>query len=116
MPDLDRLCLGRFCGLQLGSNEAAPPDTKRQEHAVQQVRHIDSYCLVLLQHDVVACACDPVVTAWYNALARHSPLPECSGTNTASCCLYSIPQLRGSMSHKDPVTVPAGRRDRPAVR
>ena len=56
MPDLDRLCVrGRLCGLQLGSNEAAPLDIQRQEHAMQPVRHIDSYCLVLLQYGVVAC-------------------------------------------------------------
>ena len=49
MPDLDRLCVwGRFGGLQHGSNEAAPLDIERQEHAIQRVRHIDRYCLVLL--------------------------------------------------------------------
>ena len=56
MPDLDRLCFwGRFGGLQQGSNKAAPVDIERQEHAIQRVRHIDRYCLVLLQHGIVAC-------------------------------------------------------------
>ena len=55
MPDVDRLCVwGRFGGLQLGSNEAAPLDIQRQEHTIQRFRHIDSYCLVL-QHGAVAC-------------------------------------------------------------
>ena len=44
---------GRFGGLQLGSNEAAPLDIQQQDHAMQLFRHIDSYCLVL-QHGVPA--------------------------------------------------------------
>ena len=56
IPDLDRLCVwGRITGLQHGSNEAAPLDIERQEHEIQRVRYIDRYCLVLLQHGIVAC-------------------------------------------------------------
>ena len=56
MPDLDRLCVGgSFGGRQNGSNKASSLVIKRQEHAMQRVRHIDSYRLVLVEYSIIAC-------------------------------------------------------------